>query len=176
MRIGKLFLTLLLMLGLSLIVPAQTRSTRSSRSVRLSKKHPSVYITFVREAKIASVKTGEIQQTVWLRLHNNTRWPIWLDASGVPEEYGDAALYFAVDNVVSGEKLFGSTRCHVCSSAPLSPGKSIIFSLPQEYLKNDQRIRIGFRYDWENSDDAFAGREVEHSIFFSGSKLTDNAR
>jgi hypothetical protein len=39
---------------------------------RLSKPRPSVYITFVRAARIASPSNGELEETVWLQLRNNT--------------------------------------------------------------------------------------------------------
>jgi hypothetical protein len=174
---SKSVLVLLLICSLILIAPAQRRSVpRANRGGRLSQSHPSVYISFVREAKIASARNGGMEQTVWLRLHNNTRWPIRLDASGIPKEYGDAELYYAVEDTNKGEALFGSTECHVCSSVSLASGQSLIFSLPREYLVKGHRIRIDFSYDWEKQNDVFAGREVEHSVFFYGSNLPESNR
>ena len=176
MNMSELFLILLLTVGMGVLAPAQTRRQRAPLSARLSKQHPSVYISFVRAAKIASVRTGKIEETVWLRLHNNTRWSIWLHASGVPEEYGDAELYYAVEDAERDERLYGSTRCHACSIIPLHPGKSILFSLPREDVSADRRIRIEFSYDWEDRDDVTAGREVQHSVFFDGSELDKKDR
>ena len=53
----------------------------------------------------------------------------------------------------------------------LNSGKSWVLVIPLDYIDKDQRIRINFSFDWEDRDDAFAGREAEHSVFFYTSKL-----
>src|SRR5262249_28378563 len=106
-----------------------------------------------------------------LRISKNKRWAIWLDASGVPNKrYGEISLYYTIESVNDG-RIATDSRCHGCSNVPLASGKSWIFVIPLDYLDKDQRVRINFSFDWENRDDAFAGREAEHSVFFYTSKL-----
>ena len=99
-------LTFCILLLVAPIIFAQKRAP----NVRLSKAHPSVYITLDHQGKIASRSNGEIEDTVWLRLRNNTRWPIILDMNGVPKAYGHAALFY---DVLSEGKLLSESRCHV---------------------------------------------------------------
>jgi len=144
---------------------AQTRAANP----RLSRAHPSVYIAFDRQGKIADLRgIGELKETVWLRLHNNTRWPIVLDMNGVPKAYGDASLFY---DVLSDGKLVFEDRCHVCSSNPLRPGRSLVFTVPQEYLAKGFSIRVKFSFGWEDSSD-----DVEHFVYYHSSSLPTGAR
>jgi hypothetical protein len=60
----------------------------------------SVYISFIHVGKIEPLETGIGDQHIWLRITNNTRWLIWLDASGVPnKEYGEISLYYTIESV-----------------------------------------------------------------------------
>jgi len=140
-----------------------------AQKARLSPKHPSVYITFERAAKITSDSTGELEETIWLRLRNNTRWPIILDMNGVSSrEYGDAALFH---DVLLDGKVIAEERCHACSFNPLPPGRALVFTVPREDLRQGYSIRVRFSYSWEDGDDVAGGREVEHFVYFHQSSL-----
>jgi hypothetical protein len=160
--------TFILLFALAICVrttPAQRRGPEP----RLSKAQPSVYITFEREGKIASSSTGEIEETVWLRLRNNTRWPIILDMNGVPSKaYGDASLFH---DVLSEGKVIAEERCHACSFNPLPPGHYLVFTVPREDLAKDYSIRVRFSYGWEDGHDVAGGREVEHFVYFHSADL-----
>jgi hypothetical protein len=145
-----------------------TTAQRRSAEPRLSKSRPSVYITFEREGKIASRSTGEVQETVWLRLRNNTRWPIILDMNGVPKEYGDAGLFH---DVLNEGKVIAEKRCHACSFNPLPPGHYLVFTVPRLDLVKGYSIRVRFSYGWEDESDVAGGREVEHFVYFHSSSL-----
>ena len=133
-------------------------------NVRLSKAHPSVYITLDHQGKIASMSNGEIEDTVWLRLRNNTRWPIILDMNGVPSKaYGDAALFW--DVLCEGREP-AIVRCHACSFNPLHPGHYILFTVPRADLAKGCAIRVKFSYGWEDSSG-----EPEHFVYFYSSDL-----
>jgi hypothetical protein len=139
----------------------------------LRRDKPSVYISFIRVEKIEPLEAGISNKHIRLRITNNTRWPIWLDASDVPnKKYGDIYLYHTIESINDGRIVIDS-RCHVCSNVPLASGKSWIFVVPFDYLDKDQRIRINFSFDWEVRNDALASREAEHSIFFYSSNLPD---
>lgn len=153
-----------ILLGIAGSVYAQRRS----ENPRLPKSRPSVYITFERIAKIASPSNGELEETVWLRLRNNTRWSIILDMNGIPPEYGDAALFH---DVLLDGKVIAEERCHVCSFNPLPPGRSLVFTVPRADLRQGHSIRVKFSYGWENGNDVAGGREVEHLVYFHHSSL-----
>jgi len=142
---------------------------KGALGVRLSKTHPSVYITFDRRGKIADPGgTGEIRDTVWLRLRNNMRWPIVLDMNGVASEaYGDASLFY---DVLSEGNIVSTDRCHVCSFNPLPPGHSIRFIVPLKDLAKGFSIRVKFTYSWEDSSD-----NIEHFVYFYSSSLPATA-
>jgi len=147
------------------VVFAQKRAL----NVRLSKAHASVYIAFDHQGKISSMSNGEIEETVWLRLRNNTRWPIILDMNGVPSKaYGDAALFW---DVLSEGNVLSLSRCHVCSFNPLPPGHYILFAVPREDLAQGYSIRVKFNYGWEDSSG-----EPEHFVYFYSSSLPSGAR
>jgi hypothetical protein len=167
-----LAIQLIVLIGVNAVAAHRQRQQKKSGAtgIKLQRKQPSVYISFIRMGKIGPLVTGISEEHIWLQLHNNTRWAIWLDASDAPKEYGDASLYYTVEETADGHILIDS-RCHVCSIVPLLPGKSFTFVIPRDYLTNNTRIRVNFSFDWENKDDVFGGREAEHSVFFYTSKL-----
>ena len=165
----KLFSVAVILCSLILSLHAQQRRFSGTQSeLRLRKDMPTVYITFERAGKRKPLEQGESDQGVWLRLHNNTRWPLTLAMNGVAKEYGDAALFY---DVLSEGQVVIEGRCHVCSSNPLHPGGSLLFSLPREDLVKGGAIRVKFSYGWEHPDDVFADREPQHFVYFYSSKL-----
>lgn len=155
----------------SLVTPLfiQQRSAPEVQSgLRIKKGMPTIYITFERIGARKPLEQGESNEGVWLRLHNNTRWPLTLAMNGVPKEYGDAALFY---DVLSEGKVIVERKCHACSSNQLSPGNSLLFSVPREVLAKEGAIRVKFSYGWERTDDVFAGREPQHFVYFYSSKL-----
>lgn len=171
---NKTLLAILILCSFSGLLYAQKRkSHRTPEEVRLKKDSPTVYITFGHVARREPLRAGESDQGVWLRLHNNTRWPIVLEMNGVPSEYGDAGLFY---DLLSERKVIQEGRCHVCSSNKLSPGRSLVFSLPREYLGKGGAIRVGFSYGWEDPDDVSAGSEPEHYVYFYASKLPQTSQ
>jgi len=156
--IGLLFLTVISSV-------AQPRT-----DVRINKKLPTLYIAYEKVGKLESLDSADERERIWLRLHNNSRWPIRLDMGGVPPEYGDANLFF--DGLLDGDVVFRN-RCHVCSTNLLSPGKSILFNIPRRDLGKGRAIRVKFSYGWEHWDDVTAGREPEHYVYFTSSTLPE---
>ena len=124
---------------------------------------PSVYITLEKIGQLQSEPSDD-KERVWLRLHNNTRWPIRLEMGWVPAEWGDAKLFF--DGLLDGEVVFRN-RCHTCSTNLLGPGKSTVFNVRRRDLGKGRAIRVKFSYGWESWDDVTAGREPEHYVYFS---------
>lgn len=193
MRVG--LLTLLLFVGfpsLGYVRAQRNAPNKASNAVRLTKGKPSVYITFERRGKRAPLESGESNEGVWLRLHNNTRWEISFCAFGVPEVYGEAGVYYEVEKIPfqeSGgsyaqtmqgdtparreniEPPIGYRKGHVCHVYKLPPGKSIVFSVPREHLAENLAIKVAFNYGWEESEDIISGLEPQHSVYFYATSL-----
>jgi hypothetical protein len=162
-------LLVLLLLVNCFTLQAQQPEGRVGPRVHLNKRDMSVYIALKRVGELKSPQSPEDKDRVWLRLHNNTRWPIRLNMSGVPTaEYGDAELYFHV--LKNGEIIFRND-CHVCSINMLPSGRSLVFSVPRSDLEENHSIRVQFSYGWEDWSDAHAGREPEHYVYFHSSQL-----
>ncbi len=180
MRLRNLILILIFVIFPFTRVAATTQKKpirrQKTESVRIKKNKPTVYLTLIKAIKIEPLHTGEGEEHVWLRLHNNTKWIIWLQASGVPNSnYGDISAYYDIENYNTGSKVILNT-CHVCSTMQLASGKTFDFVIPQEYLVPGQRMRIFFSYDWENRKDVFAGREAEHSVLFYDADLKKRSK
>jgi hypothetical protein len=159
------FLILLFIFNLSVIVSPQNRSKITQRkSVRLNKKHPTVYLTFEKTGKALNDSTGVTEELVWLKLHNNTRWRIWIQASG-GKNYEEARLYY---NIFDKDGNIKERRgCHVCSIIPLSSSRSILFTVPLEYFTGAAGLELSFSYDWEREfDETYSKREPTHSVYF----------
>lgn len=154
--------------------PAVAMSQRKTqgylaRSVRILKDRPTIYISFERTGKREPLRNGESAEGIWLRLHNNSRWAIRLHASEVPSKvYGDAGLFY---EVLADEKVTVDMNCHVCSANMLAPGKSILFSLPREYLDEGLSVRINFNYEWELDKNVSYALEPQHFVYFHSSRL-----
>jgi hypothetical protein len=147
--------------------PVLNRST--SIDIRNDKKKPTVYISFERAGKREPQLNGQSDEGIWLRLHNNTKWSIKLDMDEVPSaEFGDAGLFY---EVVVDEKVVADMRCHACTTDRVSPGQSLLFSVPREHLAKGRAIRITFAYDWEEDDARSTAGEPQHLVSFDSSKL-----
>ena len=126
---------------------------------------PAVFLKFTRSQRIESSVGRSDPDNLFFKLTNNTRWPIWLDMSGYGDErYGDARLYYVVEDYKSGENRSGSLRCHVCSNNQLGPGKSIEFSIPLRVAERDATMRIAYNFSWEDRFGGFEGSDTTHTV------------
>jgi hypothetical protein len=149
--------------------PSSQKEASAFQEVRIDKERPSVFLTFDRAGQREPLKASESPKAVWLRLHNNTRWPIMVFSRSAPsDKYGDALLFF--DVVLEG-KVIIEDKCHTCSFSNIEPGRSLLFSLPSDSLSKDQGIRVLFNYGWEKQNDVLSGREPEHYAYFYSSQL-----
>lgn len=169
-----LFTVVVLLVSLASVRAQHTASRAGQKDVYLKKGRLSVYLTLERVGQLKSPDPGDDKDRVWLRFHNNTRWPIRLDMSGVASpEYGDAELFF--DGLLDGELVFRN-RCHVCTTNMLGSGRSLRFSVPRADLGKGRAIRVKFSYGWEDWDDVTAGREPEHYVYFYASQLAKTSQ
>ncbi len=145
------------------------------RGPRLLQNQPTVYITFVRTGERESIRTDQSDQGVWLRLHNNTRWRIYIRSiTGAPSVEGHLLLYEIVPedrtrniaNLPIGE----SSNKRTIIDVP--PGKSVLFSVAREHLAPGLTIGVAFLYIWELS----RNDEPEHLVYFGSSQLPASFR
>ena len=102
---------------------------------------------------------------VWLRLHNNTCWPIELLTFGMylpkkrpdekPVDWIKRARYLGNDTEISvaydvqekdGRHHFSPFDSFSVSRIP--PGVSVIFSVAREDLSKERSIFVDFNYEW----------------------------
>jgi hypothetical protein len=99
--VSRRVLTAALGLAVILFVPPATPGADGGReepAVRLRKDRPSVFIAFDRVGHRPPLEEGESSTGVWLRLHNNTAWPLLVECFGVPKALGDVGLYYEVES------------------------------------------------------------------------------
>jgi hypothetical protein len=70
------FLSVVLILSFGAAIAQQRKSRLPANQVRVSKQQPTVHITFVRFGMREPRYNHESNEGVWLRVHNNTRWPL----------------------------------------------------------------------------------------------------
>jgi hypothetical protein len=169
----------------------QKKISRRRDDVRLMKDKPSVYISFERFGEREPLEPGESREGIWLRFHNNTKWPIFFRAFSVPKELGEAGMYYEIRelpqaSVERGSPSSSKTKEDIKQKTDLSTGyqpvdsfsvisiesgDSILFSIPSEHLAEGLYLRMGFNYGWEDQNDVTAGREAFHYVSFSSSAL-----
>jgi hypothetical protein len=162
--------TLLLLSSLVLTVHAQ-----QSGAVSQDISKPTIYLTLER--------FGE-NDSVWLRLHNNTWWAIsfrtddpYQGASVTPLILGDgrqvpgladdlevAPEYF-IEHATDRVTTHARSWC-TASRSWLPPGRSVVFSFPRKDLKSWEQIYVRFTYEWEQG-----GNDPEHKVKFYGNDI-----
>jgi hypothetical protein len=90
--------------------------------------------------------------------------------SGVPKEYGDAHLYYTIEEKEDG-KIRIHSSCHVCSVNQLGAGRSITFSIPGDYASADTWLKIEYSFQWERDSEIIGGSYSTHSVKFYFSYL-----
>lgn len=170
MKKSSILIFILVLIMFNNIFAQNKYQNKISVGVRIKQNKPSVYI--VPESDLKLNKLAEVGERILLRLHNNSRWGILLEASGGYAEYEDGSIYY---KVFEKDVLQHNQFCHVCSVIPLSSGKSFLFSVPKEYLAKDFSLRIQFDYEWEKNH-YFESDEVIHYVqFFSRDLPTKNS-
>jgi hypothetical protein len=163
-------MTLFLLTGLVLTAHAQQPD-----AIPLDVSKPTIYLTFER--------FGE-NDSLWLRLHNNTRWAIsfrtenrYVRASVTPLKLNDGRLVLGLaDNLEIVPEYFiehatdrvttnGKYWCTALTSW-LPSGRSVVFSFPRKNLKSWEQIYVTFTYEWERGD-----YDPEHKVRFHGFDL-----
>jgi len=180
MRTTKLLLAVVAICGLVVTVPAQRKRDRQiNRDVRISKRDPTVYITFEGIGR---------DQDIWLRLHNNTRWRI--EFPTVAMSWGrDFVPYYLTDEYrLAGrgrgtvakprynvEERDGTPVSTVQPAQPTSfsvgPGHSVLFKVSREHLSEGRNIFLNFYYGWESGEGYDKTHDPIHRVEFRSKQL-----
>jgi hypothetical protein len=151
------------------VAPGQRRSN-SRAGILVEASKPAVYLSFLRVADLEPLRASGGRQHFIFRITNNTRWEMWLKMGDVPEEYGDANLFYTIEGEEKGEIRIDS-RCHVCSVNPVGAGRSVVFSIPADYASRDTRLRLEYSFAWELANEIEGGSYSVHSVLFYFSYL-----
>jgi len=174
MRI-RLFLAFMCCFIFFTYVEAQNK-IKSSKDIRLTANKPSVYITFEKQGKRKKLNTGDGDEGIWLRLHNNSIWEIGVCMFDVPKEFGDKEITYEVEK---NKKLKNLSDVPVskdpkssCLLGLMKPGDSVSFSVPREHLSSGLSIKVNFLYIWDIDPDGFiSGLEPKHFVYFYSSEI-----
>ena len=169
----KFVLTIVIACSLVTVASAQRQKNRWAGTLVDANK-PVVFIAFLRSAEIEPLEMGVGNRYLWFRITNNSLWPIWLDMSGVPKAYGDAGLFYTIENKDDG-KIRIDSRCHACSVNPVGSGRSVVFSVPADHASQDSRMRLEYSFAWERDNETEGGSYSKHSVLFYFSYLPKSA-
>lgn len=145
---------LIISFAVLLLLFSTTYSQRTQKSVGrilINPRKPAVFLSYLEKKEMKTSDQPKGDDYLFFKITNNTRWQIWLDMSGAGgKEFGQASLYYAIEDPKTDQNISGAVRCHVCSVNPLGSGRSIIFSFPASEAATGLRMRIVYRFDWED--------------------------
>ncbi len=159
------------------------RHDEESSAFRPDNTKPTIFITAERKGKRAPQESGESGNAVWLRLFNNSKWPIIFAVFEVSKELGDVGMYYDVEakkgwetvNTPGSRVLRQIQVSEVPAGNPLPafynlyrlrPGKSVLFSVPAEHVAQNLLLRIRFSYGWEGRNAYISRLEPSHFVYF----------
>jgi len=138
---------------LSAAMQAQTQTPAFS----VDPKKPYVFVSFDRIAPGTPLTNKEEPTRIWLRLRNNSRWPINV---GVFEaghgEDGWALLHGVIEVSNSGTQSdelakkrapTGYDSADVVSATVVRPGHQLRFSVPSDHIRPEWYIRVKFEFE-----------------------------
>jgi hypothetical protein len=122
---------------------AQTRPT----SLAINSERPFVYLEFVRVGARQPLAEGEGRLGIWIRLRNNSIYPLDLDVYHVDSAKAEVALRHTV--VAVGQPGLrrvpvGYDTSDTGSQITVKPGGSRLFSIPAEHVAPDWYVRVKF--------------------------------
>lgn len=195
----------LMALALGTTVAGQSaQPCAASNDIRIVKDKPTVYLTFERYGKALNTAEQKMVQNdqrgnsqlkgkdVWLRVHNNTCWPISLiqygmyvpkqqpgeapgerfKRMGILDDGAETGLYYAV---IKDRNQIGYSGIDSYDYVKLLPGRTTLFSVAREALKDKQSIQVSFVYDWEfqrgSERRSYTINEPWHNVEFSSYDL-----
>ena len=201
---SKLFSAFLVLVAASSFsFSQQTYPCNTSKDIRIVKDKPTVYIAFERFGKAVNLSEQrmiepskspnpkEKGKDVWLRLHNNTCWPLkfiqygtYLPKQKVNESPGErfkrlgilddgveTALFYTV---VKANKQSFYVGIDSYDFVTLQPGNSLLFSVARGHLAKGQSVQVRFYYGWEFKQGQVIN-EPDHKVEFRSYDLEEQS-
>lgn len=171
----KFILSLIFIFSLNCCSYGQSNN-QASKNMVIDKSKPSIFIDFKEIGEGTPIRADETIERVFLNLNNNSIWSIYVESF----IYGDdekTGIYYEIEreNTILDSKVpKGYRPAHARSPASeLRSGKSLSFSVPQNHLDENLKIRIDFKYEWETDTNLSNSpySQPRHSIYFSYSEL-----
>jgi hypothetical protein len=174
--------------------------SNSSNQFLLNDKKPGAYIIFEKVAKREPTSAGDSDQGIWLRLHNNYRFPILVHGFGDPTPGTDLGLIYRVarmpDSPYAGtfawplevdkppgdrerrcanQQIPKGTEFDVFSSVAVGPGESMVFSVPLNHLSDCYYIETTIGFSFEDRLGS-VGNSLSHVLSFFSWGLPEGVR
>jgi hypothetical protein len=140
--------------------------SKSRNGVLLNRDMPGVFITFDKSGAREPRSVGETGSGIWLRVHNNYRFPIQIPATGSDSLGEVGVLYDLEEPSVNSEPRFNRSHHDVFSMSQLSPGENALFSLPSEELQASGALRVRFEIDDEDKATKGGPAPTHYAIFY----------
>lgn len=141
------------LIGIILALFTVSLSAQTKTGEKQDLIQPTVYIDILRLGTGKPIYAGDSKERVWLKLVNNTKWSIFVNTFG--DGKGERYIFFDVEKInetkySNTKKPLGYKQIDARSPATeLKAGDFIIFSVPQNHLAENLRIRIDFRFEWQ---------------------------
>jgi hypothetical protein len=142
--------------------------SKSKASAVLDPKMPGVYISFEKTGPREPSFPEQSHNGIWLRLHNNYRFPIRIPAYG-SDRPGEVGVIYDVEDSDpdSQSKRVEGFHPDLYTNAQLDAGKDMLFSLTAEELPSSAYIRVRFEIDDESRATAGGPAPLHYAIFYA---------
>jgi hypothetical protein len=144
--------------------------------VKFEEAKPTVYLEFERTGTGEPMRSGDVKDRIWLKMVNNTKWPIYLHKFVARNE--ELGIFHSVEkmraNAVPKIVPLGYIPMDIgWQLLEIKPNQSVSFSVPKNHLAANLKIGINFKYGWEykSNSNKSSYTEPRHTVFFSHSDL-----
>lgn len=140
---------------------AQTnKSEENKEKVRIDQTKPIVYIDFVKLGEEKPLYVNDSKQRVYLKLVNNSKWSIYVNAFVYGDKEEKRGLYYEVERErLNTRNTFDDTEIPTgyrqgdtrSGATEIKSGDSINFSVPRNHLAENLKIRSDFDFEWSRT-------------------------
>ena len=153
---------------------------------------PSVSLRFEQETNRTAMRVNESEEGILLRFYNNTTVPVALCTEGVyrgqpltlangerVRALNDGREIFLCYSVYEVQRMahlpLKYVQIHTYSVSWVPSGSSVLFFVPENYLRGDWRVSVKFTYEWDQSPAwPWSTSAVSHQVFFSSRDLLED--
>jgi TonB family protein len=141
----------------------------AQEKIKIDSTKPSIYVDFIRVGKGEPIRIEDSEERVWLKFVNNTKWSVYLSVFDIGDN--ENGLFYDVEKIrddFSNQEIpRGYNRAGAGSpDSELKSGKSINFSVPQNHLADNLKIKIDYTYKWEFTEDLNNSYSIPINIIY----------